>query len=55
MLLDWVRDQDADGRAADTVLALLDDDSRVDRPHVHVERPVGHVACTTVFQAKGLA
>ncbi|MEQ1502166.1 MAG: UvrD-helicase domain-containing protein [Myxococcota bacterium] len=54
VLLDWIRDHDTDGRSADAILALFDDD-RADRPHVHVERPPGHVACTTVFQAKGLA
>ncbi|MEQ1569070.1 MAG: UvrD-helicase domain-containing protein [Myxococcota bacterium] len=54
VLLDWIRDHDADGVPADAILALLDDD-RAEKPHVHVERPVGHVACTTIFQAKGLA
>lgn len=54
VLLDWIRDHDTDGRPADAILALFDDE-RADRPHVHVERPAGYVACTTVFQAKGLA
>ena len=54
VLLDWIRDHDSDGQTADAILALFDDD-RAEKPHVHVERPAGHVACTTVFQAKGLA
>jgi hypothetical protein len=54
VLLDWIRDHDAEGRPADDILALLADD-RAEKPHVHVERPPGYVACTTIFQAKGLA
>ncbi len=54
VLLDVLRDRDARGAPPDVILAELDDDA-LERPQVRVERPPGHVACTTLFQAKGLA
>jgi ATP-dependent exoDNAse (exonuclease V) beta subunit len=54
VLLDVVRDRDARGLPPDAVLAELSAEG-LDRPAVRVERPAGHVACTTLFQAKGLA
>lgn len=54
VLMDWIRGHDTDGRPADEILDLFDDE-HAEKPHVHVERPPGHVACTTVFQAKGRA
>lgn len=54
VLLDGVRDRDERGLPADAVLAALDDEA-AERPVVRLERPAGHVACTTLFQAKGLA
>jgi ATP-dependent helicase/nuclease subunit A len=54
VLLDWMREHDSQGQTAEALLALLDSD-RSERPQVHLQRPAGHVACTTVFQAKGLA
>jgi ATP-dependent helicase/nuclease subunit A len=54
VLLDWIREHDSQGQPAEALLVLLDSD-RSERPQVHLQRPAGHVACTTVFQAKGLA
>jgi superfamily I DNA/RNA helicase len=53
VMLDWIRGQDANGQPADVILARLELDH--DRPHVHLRRPPGFIACTTVFQCKGLA
>jgi superfamily I DNA/RNA helicase len=54
VLLDWIRERDSRGQPPDLVLSELSEDA-LERPVVRLERPEGHVACTTLFQAKGLA
>ncbi len=54
VLLDVIRERDARGVSPDVVLAELDDEG-LERPQVRLERPAGHISCTTLFQAKGLA
>ncbi len=55
VFLDWVRSLNAEGLADDDVVALLNDKEAHDPPQVHLNRPSHYIACTTVFQAKGLA
>ena len=53
--LDWVRAMGADVLSDEEIVTMLSDEKQQDPPHVHLNRPQRYIACTTVFQAKGLA
>jgi hypothetical protein len=55
VMIDWIRQAEAGGVDPDAVIELLDPDAgEPEIPRVALHRPPGSVACTTVFQAKGL-
>lgn len=55
VLLDWIGDLDAQGVGVDAISQMLRSPSRMEAPRVRLERPERTIACTTVFQSKGLA
>ncbi|MBN1948084.1 MAG: UvrD-helicase domain-containing protein [Bradymonadales bacterium] len=56
VLLDWIRQAEQEGVDPDRLLDLLDPaKGEEDLPRLNLERGVGTVSCTTVYQAKGLA
>lgn len=57
VILDWVRQAERDGVDPDAVISLLDPEGLEggDVPRLSLTRPARSIACTTVFQAKGLA
>jgi ATP-dependent exoDNAse (exonuclease V) beta subunit len=54
VLLDWIRQAEADGVDPSAVIDLLDPEGGEEAPRLTLHRPAGSVSCTTVHQAKGL-
>jgi ATP-dependent exoDNAse (exonuclease V) beta subunit len=55
VLLDWIRQTEADAVDPERVLTLLDPENGEELPKVTMTRAARAVSCTTVFQSKGLA
>ncbi len=55
VLLDLVRQSEQAGVDPEAALRVLSGQDEIDAPRVHLDRGPTSVACTTIFQAKGLA
>ncbi len=52
--LDWLRDLEAEGRAVPELIEILANTDAAQAPKLALGRPTPHVACMTVYAAKGL-
>jgi ATP-dependent exoDNAse (exonuclease V) beta subunit len=53
--LDWIRSLSGEGMSDEEIARVIADASHADPPQVPLSRTQRHIACTTVFQAKGRA